>query len=202
MQNTRISHFIRRKPASNLHHATKYAAKIGCPLNTFVTINFAELGIDEKDVSSQFQKMVGQRFAPWLRRTAANNNGIRPTYVWSLEAASKRPAVHWMLHLPKSLISIFNKKLDRWVSQISSGDVSPQAIKTEKVNNDVGLKRYLLKGTDPQYAVCIGIRPTDQGIVIGKRSGFSRNLGPVARKAGGYKSKPFRIYPRTGDSSQ
>ncbi len=47
-------------------------------------------------------------------------------------------------------------------------------------DHGVGLRRYVLKGAaDCWYRY--GIRHKDQGIVIGKRCGYSNNLGEMAR---------------------
>ncbi|RZK36886.1 MAG: hypothetical protein EOO61_09750 [Hymenobacter sp.] len=63
-------------------------------------------------------------------------------------------------------------------------------MKHRKIYNIVGAKRYVLKGMDPDFARMWQIRPSPQGMIIGKRSGFSRNLGPVARKEQAY--RPLR----------
>ncbi|SDR59313.1 hypothetical protein SAMN05519103_06389 [Rhizobiales bacterium GAS113] len=55
-----------------------------------------------------------------------------------------------------------------------------------------GSGKYLLKGTNPVYAGWYGVNHVYQGIVHGKRSGFSRSLGPTVRKRLGI--KPRRPY--------
>ena len=188
----RTTQWINRKPAANLHHATRYAERINLPLNTFVTINLTELGIDTTSSSEAFQKVIGERFAPWLRRTADNITSVPPTYVWTLEAANENHAVHWVVHIPKNIERHFRQALERWVAELASGAPSPQALKVLPVYNIPRLKGYILKGTEPHYARLIGINPVDQGTVYGKRSGFSRNLGPSVRKRNGY--RPRRLF--------
>jgi len=46
----------------------------------------------------------------------------------------------------------------------------------------IGAGRYMMKGINPAYAACFGIRHEPQGIVYGKRSGTSTNLGATAKK--------------------
>jgi hypothetical protein len=187
----RSTYWINRKPAANLHHATRFASRINVPLNTMVTINFSQLGICSKEVSAVFQKIISQRFSPWLRRNPQTVTTIPPTYVWTLEAANKQDAVHWVLHVPPTMSGEFTTAIKSWVREIATENPCGQAVKIDPVKNIVGLKRYILKGTEPHYAKMIQIEPVDQGIVFGKRSGFSRNLGPMARKRNGYKSRQF-----------
>jgi hypothetical protein len=53
----------------------------------------------------------------------------------------------------------------------------------------VGATRYMLKGINPAWGPHLEVKPVPQGEIVGKRSGFSRNLGPAARKNGGYRPK-------------
>ena len=134
----RRTQWINRKPAANLHHATRYAERINLPLNMFVTINFSQIGIDPESSSEVFQKVVGQRFAPWLRRTADNAQSVPPTYVWTLEAANENQAVHWVVHIPNKIERHFRQALHRWVAELARGAPSPQALKIISVYNIKG----------------------------------------------------------------
>jgi len=188
MQNNgvdRVSAHINRYPAVNLHHATRVAAIQGEPLNLMVSINFDLLGVRPSEASRLLQKLISQRFAPWLRRTAANDNQIRPTYVWSLEAPDGTLNGHWLLHLPKSLSSAFAARLALWAEGLTGRAPEPHAFHVQPIYNLIGARRYALKGINPVWAKHLGVSHVPQGIVIGKRSGFSRNLGPTARKLAG-----------------
>jgi hypothetical protein len=192
----RASHFINRRPAVNIHHATKYADKIGVPLNRFITINFTLADCPRELAARLLQKMISQRFAPWLRRTASVK--IPLTYVWTLEAAGGQMAAHLLVHIPKPLMTEFEARLRQWLCGLFGvEEIDSSVLHIRDVDNLVGAKRYLLKGIDPVWADHLAVRPVAQGMVIGKRSGFSRNLGPAARKRGGYKPRrrPFPLPP-------
>lgn len=175
------------KPAANLHHATRFAARSGKPLTEFVTISFARAFCPAGSVSLRFRRLLAQRFAPWLRK--AGGGRVPPTYVWVIEAPRGRGHVHWALHLPPALLDAFRRRLPGWVAEAAGVDpatLDPRAIDHRHVENIVGLKRYLLKGMDPYFAERWQIRAAPQGRVIGRRVGVSRNLAVQARRRGGY----------------
>jgi hypothetical protein len=190
----RISHFIKRLPAVNLHHAVRFSRRIDLPLNRFITINFSHTGCPSNRASHVFRKLLTQRFAPWLRRSANLYDPIPPTYVWVLECCRGQAAVHWLVHVPKRVQRDFDAKIERWVESLLDEPPLPGVVRVKPITNLTGLKWYILKGVDPVWAQHLGVRPIDQGRTVGKRSGFSKNLGPMARKNGGY--KPRRMPPR------
>jgi hypothetical protein len=196
MQNNgraRRSLHINRCPAVNIHHARRYAAALGVPLNWMVTVNFGLAGIDQGAASLALQKLLAQRFAPWLRRSAANDNGLKPTYVWSLEAPHGSVSAHLLLHLPSHLVRGFQDRLRFWLEGLAGNEMSVRVIDIRPVKNIVGATRYILKGISETWGPHLAIRPVAQGQIVGKRSGFSRNLGPTARKQGGYRPKRHLI---------
>jgi hypothetical protein len=170
----RISSSINRFPAVNIHHAQRYSEALGLPLQWFVTINFTLLGIPPDLATALFRNMLAQRFAPWLRRSAVNKSGLRPTYIWVMEAAGGHVAVHWVLHLPASLRAAFRSRVFSWMREWSTTQEIGSALQMKPVTNIVGLRRYMLKGVNPTWAAHLGVRPVEQGKIIGKRSGFSR----------------------------
>lgn len=184
---------INLTPAVNIHHATRYAERAGLPLNTFVTINFTMLGAGG-NASPVLRKLLNQRFAPWLRRTASCDHLLAPTYVWSIENTRATVAAHWLVHLPAEIRAAFIERLLRWLGDMTGAPPSPNTVQVKPIYNIVGLRRYILKGVNPVWAKRLGVKSSDQGIVNGRRSGFSRNLGPVARMRGGY--RPLRAWVR------
>jgi hypothetical protein len=189
---TRQSGHINRVPASNIHHATRVAERWGTPLNRHVTLNFDSLGVHKNEASRVLQKMLAQRFAPWLRRSGKSRASIRPTYVWTLEAAGNVVSAHWAVHIPRGRLGDFKNKLAAWLREAAGSDAIGGAIKITPIYNITGLKRYILKGTIASYARLCKITHVPQGKIVGKRSGFSKNLGPAARARAGY--RPQRIY--------
>jgi hypothetical protein len=188
----RVSHHIKRRPAVNVHHAERYSRVIGLALNRFVTINFTHTTCEAARVSRIFRKLLTQRFAPWLRRAKKSRRVIPPTYIWTMEAAGGQVAIHWLVHIPRGLRQAFERKLAEWLAALTGAEPGPQAIRIKPIYNPVGLRRYILKGTEPIWAAHLNVTHVDQGVTIGKRSGFSENLGPTARKRGGYKPKRMR----------
>jgi hypothetical protein len=49
------------------------------------------------------------------------------------------------------------------------------------IDNEKGMRRYVLKGANQQWSRHFGAVSVDQGLIIGRRSGTSINLGPAAR---------------------
>ena len=190
----RESHYIKRRPAVNIHHATRMSVRLGLPLNRMVTINFSKVGCRAHLAGHQFRKLLTQRFAPWLRRTASKSCLVPPTYVWTIESAGKQMAAHWLVHVPAGLHRAFEAKIDDWLTSLFGERPEPSAVHIRRIHNLTGARRYILKGIDPAWADHLKIIPIGQGKVIGKRSGFSKNLGPTARERGGYRPKksPFR----------
>jgi hypothetical protein len=184
----KASRHINRTPAVNIHHATRYADRAGLSLNAFVTINFTDIDAGES-ASLAFRKLLNQRFAPWLRRTAFSSRVLAPTYVWSIENTRGTIAAHWLVHLPADVRAVFLERLPRWLEGITGSTPLSSTIQMKPIYSIIGLRRYILKGVNPVWATRLGVLSSDQGIVNGRRSGFSRNLGPVARAKGGYKPR-------------
>jgi len=183
---------IGRKPAANLHHATRLAIKLGLPLNRFVTINYSKTACVPRDASARFRLLLASWFARWLRRHPKNRKACPPTYVWVFEAGGDQTAVHWLIHIPRGLIREFGRALLTWL-EITAGPIEGGVVRHKRIYNVVGLKRYVLKGMDPHFATKWEIRHIPQGVVIGKRSGTSRNLGPTARRATNYQPRRFSV---------
>lgn len=198
----RQSHFIRRKPASNLHHAVRIAKAIGLPLTHTVTLNFSLVAVDQRLAGRAFARLRTQLFGHWARRPSRKHGGkaFTPTFVWVVEAVDGFVHIHWMLHLPCGRITDFRERLPSWVAAVAGEIQGENALTFRVAYNPRGFARYMLKGMDPALAETYGIDPKAQGLVHGKRSGFSQNLGPAAkralRQAGQYpRARPFRYAP-------
>lgn len=180
---TRVSQHIQRKPASNLINAIKVAEALKTPLNQFVTINFAHTRCPSQLVSQQFEKLRDNFFCPWLRRSKRQKARAKPpAYVWVVENAGGCLNVHWLAHIPKGRVRDFRKRLVDWLAAVA-GEVScTSAIHIRYAPRPLGAGKYMLKGMDPIYAPFFCIQHIPQGVVHGKRSGFSRGLGPTVRR--------------------
>jgi hypothetical protein len=190
---TRRSQHINRYPAVNIHHARRYASIEGVPFNWMVTINFGMSGLAPEQASSMLRKLLAQRFAPWLRRCPDNDNDLKPTYVWSLEAPHGVVSAHLLLHLPRPLSRSFDNRLMGWMESLVGSRVPRRAIDVRPIRSLIGATRYILKGINQSWGPHLGITPVPQGEVVGKRSGFSRNLGPAIRKRMGYRPQRHQI---------
>jgi hypothetical protein len=177
----------------NIHHARRYASSKGVPFNWMVTINFGLSGLTPERASSMLQKLLAQRFAPWLRRSANNDNELKPTYIWALEAPLGAVSAHLLVHLPPPLSKGFSGRLIRWLEGLVGSGVPSRAVDVRPIRTLVGATRYMLKGINATWASHLEIQPIPQGEVVGKRWGFSRNLGPTARRRGGYKPRRHQI---------
>ncbi len=189
----RLTHHINRRPAVNIHHATLMSLRVGLPLNKMVTINLGLVGFEPDEAGHAFRKLLTQRFAPWLRRTASSARNVPPTYVWALEAAGSQLAVHWLVHVPAGLQRTFQHKVAEWLQSLVGVAPLASAVDVRPIYNLIGARRYILKGIDPAWASHLKVNQVDQGRVVGKRSGFSKNLGPAARSRDGYRPRrgPF-----------
>ncbi len=179
----RTSRHINRKPASNFIHAIRVAAALETPLNQFVTFNFTRTCCPSKLVSQQFEKLRDNFFCPWLRRSKRVRARAKPpAYVWVIENAGGCLNVHWLVHIPKGRVRDFRQRLTDWLAAVAGEIECTSAIHVRHAPRPIGAGKYMLKGIDPLYAPFFRIRHVAQGVVYGKRSGFSRGLGPMVRK--------------------
>jgi hypothetical protein len=191
----RISHFINRRPAANFWHAFNFAAEIGQPLNVFVTLNFGHTNCSAETMTAQFMTLLDRKFGPWWRRPSRHlkiGPQGAPAYAWVAEAAGGYPGIHWVLHIPQTRRTDFIARLPKWLKNIA-GDLHDEcAFNVGTVYRAPGLRSYLLKGCDPNYADFCKFDCVPQGVVHGKRSGVSRSLQRTARSRAGYRiNRPF-----------
>lgn len=172
------------------------AEAIGTPLTTFVTINLGLTDCDPAQVSQTFGDLRDRYFSRWLRQAGSK---VKPTYVWVIETAGGCVCIHWLLHIPSGSRATFEESLHKWVARLVGLPHSSNAIQIKTAKNPRGLSYYLLKGINPAYAPFYGITPIPQGTVFGRRSGFSKNIGPSAklrlREEGRYKARRFVRWP-------
>lgn len=194
----RATGWVGQKGAQTLYYAEQQAERIGYPLNWSITINFSRLGIAPQDAGRAFAKVRSQRFAPWVRRPskAAQVHAAPPTYSYGFENCRDRQAlgiddedhnvhVHWAVHVPLQRQRHLEGMLHRWMTQIAAGpDWPTEALHLARITRTGGTSRYPTKGARPETAKHFGV-PEDkiapQGVIVGQRTGTSRNIGPSAR---------------------
>ena len=146
----RLSAVIRRKPAANLWHAFNFAADLGNPLNTFVTINFAHTTCSPDDMSLAFRTLLDRKFGRWWRTRVRSNTGPNtPAYVWVAENTNGHPGIHWALHVPNRRRVEFATLLAPWLQSVAGTILSAAAIHVQDALTTAGLRRYMLKGVEP-----------------------------------------------------
>jgi hypothetical protein len=169
-------------------------------LTHFLTINVHNTRCKPEEASAAFSKLRSRRFARWFKdaqkrlharrkRKAKKLFLIPPTYTWAIErpfnpATKTRTCnIHWAVHLPDGLKREFYTQLRRWI-EIDFGGIKNNRYVTRKdaITNPIGLKRYFSKGVSAGVARGRNIRHSDQGTVVGRRSGFSENLGTKVRQ--------------------
>lgn len=197
---SRVSCHINRKPASNLYHAIRIAEAIGTPLTNLVTVNFSKTDCLAQNASLTWQRLLARHFAPWIRRPPKilATAHREPTYVWVIENTSAL-ALHWLVHVPDQRLADLEIKLPGWLTTAGARPIETGAIDIRAAKNPRGAGYYLLKGVNPVYASGLGVTPIPQGAIIGKRSGFSRSLGPnrklALRAAGRYSRRRYISWP-------
>jgi hypothetical protein len=198
----RQTNHINRKPAGNLYHAVRIADAIGTPLNVFVTINFNLTDCHPEGMSDRFEALRCDYFGPWTRRPPRKLKRERDpcAYVWVLENAGGCANLHWLLHVPADRKADFAKRLPQWLAAIGVQITDDAAILIEPAAKPKVLAYYLLKGINPPNAGSYGVKfCSPQGTIVGKRSGFSRSLGPTVkarlRAEGQYRRRVFIPFP-------
>jgi hypothetical protein len=194
----RHSTHIGYKAAQTLYYAVgEQAERIGLPLTQFITINFSMTAIAPADATKAFQTLRRSYFNKWTTRPCQGAGPAWvPTYTYVFENERDNEAfdlialdaphnvhVHWLAHVPAVRLHDFKMRLSGWLDAISGSFNPAGAIDVRPVNNEKGLRPYGLKGTDKAWAAHFGVEHAPQGLIIGRRSGTSINLGPKARLA-------------------
>lgn len=174
---------IGRKAGSSLLHSVRTADAIGRSLNTYVTINFWELGSTSETIFWDFAKLRSEWFLRWSRyapRKAGSKNGI-PTWTYVHEAPEGRAHTHWMVHISPDNRERFETALMRQLIKQFGQNLPQGAVHVQDVHNGEGLKLYLAKGLQDIWAELWGIEHEDMGTITHRRADTSRNLGPSVR---------------------
>ena len=174
---------IRRQQATNFAPAIRLAEKLVHPLNQFVTLNFNHTACPPEAASAVFARLRDNHFGPWVRRPPRRSGltGSTPAFVWVIENTNGHTAAHWLLHVPPPRLADFTAKFPQWLHSVTGGlTCAVSSIDIRAAYRPFGARKYMLKGIDPAFADFYGIRHVPQGLVHGKRCGFSRSLGPTA----------------------
>ncbi len=184
----RPSHHVRSRLASRFFKAAKYSEGRPHSPNLFVTLNLTHTACPPQKASKAVADLCS-KFGRWLRyqskkAVSAGQPALGPpTYEVVLEAPGGIHHAHWLVFVPDEVKEIFRVTLPKWLEKVA-GDITVPvgAIHIEPIREIMALSRYCMKGVDRHHARRCYVRPTDQGVVWGKRVFISRSLGPTARQ--------------------
>jgi hypothetical protein len=193
----RTSDYLTAVHVDGIHLAIEHAELIGQPLNAFLTVHWGKWSSPIEKLGP-FEVTTQRRqgrllicIRHWLVR-----RGARLTCVWALEAQHVGVHSHILIHIPRRKLAAFTREIPRWLgvgvlprdqwrqfnSKTYTQAVGEDGIwRLDRIYNLVGLERYILKGAQGAR-LGGGIKYVPQGRIVGKRCGFSNNIGPAARE--------------------
>lgn len=182
---------IGRRALLNALHAIRYAADLGRVFNTFVTINFATLGIGDDEAGAIFQELQA-RVSRWWgyqrdNRGRADLGRIMGVHSHANPAGSRH--VHWMLHVPDEARDEFETTVAKRLRALTKTDDLKDALHFQDVKHAGNMAKYMFRGVDPLYAEHFFMKAANEGTVTGRRTGASRACGRAARRDAGWLRK-------------
>lgn len=192
----RVSEALTLQQARGIMAAAAFALQIGLPLNRHLTVHWARAGINDAGAAAAtgaFLKRARQLFQKRAEPFA---------YIWVRENdggdGSKGSHVHLLLHVPPSMARRFTRLQLRWLRQVTGQAYRTDALHTSRIGGKLNaagsmpdkyranlqnVVAYVLKGAEPVAAQVLGLTKIDAGgRVIGKRCGWSENIGAAARE--------------------
>jgi hypothetical protein len=189
----RISDVLTMTKAQATIAAAYQALKIGLPFNRFVTIHFDRAGIADAQAADAIGDMM-KLATDWMRK---REHVI--AYAWLRENdtgdGSKGSHVHILCHCPDALP--IGRMWQRWLRNVSGRPYRAKSIKSERIGGTVnayanmpavylqnldGVLAYVCKGVSPADAATLGFTKQEAGgWIIGKRTGWSQNIGAKSR---------------------
>lgn len=159
----------------SLSKARNFARDIAKPLDHIITIHWGCAEGPGDGGHRQRRKRLFRNLRDWMRR-----RGVPLTQIWVLEATNKEAHLHGMIHIPDGLLkpteNYLRKQLGRTTKVL---DIQKAA---RERGGETGWFRYMIKGCEEN--VRRSWSPPNrgpQGTIVGKRCGFSTNIGPGAR---------------------
>ncbi len=175
----RITRHINIRQARNTRPAILRAEELGLPLNRVVTINFTCQGIEDEIAITTILEKIRGRYCRWAKEPGKKRRAepFIGTMMWFLENTG-HIAAHLMMHVPSTRLINFKIELERWIAKYTNVEIQPDSLDVRNIYNPHGLRKYLLKGINPAIAKLYRVNAIPQGIILGKRMGFTKNLGP------------------------
>ena len=186
----RVSHNLTRQQVQGMMAAGEFSSAIKRPFQRHWTVHYERGGIDDRDGAtfvSRLLKIVGQ---------AARRAGGEMTALWVRENGDAKGAhVHILLHLPDGMS--LHGRTRRWLrlaglvprARVSKVRTIGRKLNMATVNpalytaNTGRVRAYQFKGASEQAGSELFLaRFGEGGRVIGKRCGWTQNIGQRARK--------------------
>ena len=178
----RTTDYLNDRQVDALPAAARLAHELGYPLNAHLTVHWAMTVMGDDPDGRQFARFR-ERFSKALKRL-----GIPFFGVWAREqhvSVTKAEHCHLVFHLPHACQGEIKwleiENLARLILKRLSGCIDARMVKLTLPNN--GDVRYLLKGSRPDVQAALQLKRdwrVYQGRIVGKRAGFTQNLGPAA----------------------
>lgn len=187
----RTSYYLTVGQCLGLLEAADHAEKIGLPFNRHWTVHYEKAGIAEAGATTFIRKLLK------LAGDYARRHKARLAAIWSREGGKgKGGHVHILLHLPADLplagktrrwVRLAGGECRRGVSVVRSIAGSLKAAEHGGAfyrQNVAIVRQYVLKGASQDAGEVIGLDCFGiGGLIVGKRCGWTENIGKTGRKA-------------------
>jgi len=189
----RESEALTAAQVASLLVAERQAANIGLPFTRMITIHWEAAGVALREMA----KATG-RFLDLLTKALARH-GSATAWLWVHEGGEgKGGHCHLLVHVPARLVRLLTGLQRGWLRRITGQRYRARVIRSKPIGGRVGLETgnpdlhatnleaalaYVLKGATPDAAALNDLTRLEAGgRVIGKRCGFSQNIGAAARR--------------------
>jgi hypothetical protein len=189
---SRESHSLTTRQVAGLIAATRHSTAIGLPFTRMITIHWQSAGIALDGMA----KATG-RFIDLLSKALARH-GSKTAWLWVHENGPKKGwHCHLLVHVPAALVRIVTRLQKKWLKAITGQIYRRRVIKSDPIGRRLRLEQsnpelhaanlatvlsYVVKGANSEAAEAFALeRQEAGGRIIGKRCGWSQNIGEKAR---------------------
>ncbi|ESW92837.1 hypothetical protein NKL07_23005 [Mesorhizobium sp. C280B] len=190
-------------PAENIFHAMDFARYLGCPLNTYVVINFPA---QDAELAGWLFVRVRDKYRDWYNWRTRKLYGVPllPLYVYTLENPSGQAHANWVVYVPPEMRTEFHRKLPHWVRKAQGKAPGQYDVHSQDVDQPTykSLGKYISKGLRERHARYLHVIPSSQGRIHGRRACSSAAINKAARAAAGFVPKRDRLsWPNPANSN-
>lgn len=189
----RESHVLTAAQVANLKAAERHAERIGLPFTRMISIHWEAAGV----ALANMAKATG-RFTDLMAKALARH-GSRTAWLWVHEnCGPKGGHCHMLVHVPAGLVRVVTGLQRGFLRRITGKPYRARVIRSKSIGGRLGLETgnpglhasnleaafgYHCKGASQGVLDAHGIERAHQpgGRVIGKRCGWSQNIGAKAR---------------------